>query len=241
MVEQTSLAELATWHADHTNVRSLMQALTNVWQDANRNDNPDSTQPRNSLVRSRVANLVIFAADRGTGERAASAIARVAGTHPSRSILLVPDPTAGEGSLAASLAVYGTSTGESYRFSFEQIEVTVRGVAMRYVSSIITQLVVPELPTLLWWPGDPPFAQPAFRSLTSTAERVLVDSSEFSDPLTELLNLANLGIAGRGRIDLSDFNWHRLIDWREIVAQFFDSGTTLPYLEHIREVEVDYA
>jgi glucose-6-phosphate dehydrogenase assembly protein OpcA len=241
MAEQINLEQIAAWHEDHTNLRALTQALTCVWQDANRNRNDDARRPQTSLVRSRVANLVVFAAERGIAERAASAIAHISGTYPSRSILIVPDPNAASGSLSASLSVYGTTDGEMHRFSFERIELTVRGTAIQYIPGIVTQLAVHDLPTLLWWPGDPPFNQPLFTSLVATADHVLVDSSDFINPQAGLRHLALLAHARPGHARLSDLNWHRLTHWREMVAQFFDSTAALPYLDRIAEGQIEHA
>src|SRR2546422_117742 len=62
---------------------------------------------------------------------------------------------------------------------FEVVVLTVHGEAAEHLSGIVAPLLIHDLPTHVWWPGDPPFADPIFDQLVEMGDRVVVDSDEF--------------------------------------------------------------
>ncbi len=82
---------------------------------------------------------------------------------------------------------------------------------------------------MVWWPGDPPFADPIFDQLVEMGDRVVVDSDEFSDLLLGLRRLANL----RRRSGVGDLAWRRLGWWQELTAEFFDAPRFRRYLPNL--------
>ena len=75
-------------------------------------------------------------------------------------------------------------------------------------------LLIHDLPTLVWWPGDPPFADPVFDQLVELSDKLIIDSSDFSDLLLGYRRLANL----RRRSGVGDLAWKRLGWWQELTA-----------------------
>ena len=75
-------------------------------------------------------------------------------------------------------------------------------------------LLIHDLPTLVWWPGDPPFADPVFDQLVELSDKLIIDSSDFSDLLVGYRRLANL----RRRSGVGDLAWKRLGWWQELTA-----------------------
>jgi glucose-6-phosphate dehydrogenase assembly protein OpcA len=96
---------------------------------------------------------------------------------------------------------------------------------------------MPELPTYLWWPGQPLFGHRLFHRLLASADQLLVDSGQFASPGDGLNDLARLS---SGRYDVHDINWARLRPWREIIAQFFDAPALTPYAWGISSVVVEF-
>jgi glucose-6-phosphate dehydrogenase assembly protein OpcA len=158
--------------------------------------------------------------------------------HPSRAIVLAADPKAGGPSLSASITAHchaGLSGDEP--ICFEVVVLTVRGDAAEHLSGIVAPLLIHDLPTHVWWPGDPPFADPIFDQLVEMGDRVIVDSDEFGDLLHGLRRLTTL----RRRSGVGDLAWRRLTWWQELTAEFFDAPRFRRYLPNLNRLVIRYA
>jgi glucose-6-phosphate dehydrogenase assembly protein OpcA len=102
---------------------------------------------------------------------------------------------------------------------------------------VVVPLLMPELKTYLWWPGQPPFGHRIFHRLLNVADQLVLDSAQFTSPGDGFANLTQICL---GRQGVKDLNWGRLTPWREIVAQFFDGQNWLPYASGIRSVRVEF-
>ncbi len=114
---------------------------------------------------------------------------------------------------------------------------SVRGDAAAHLSGIVAPLLIHDLPTHVWWPGDPPFHDPVFDQLVEIADRVVVDSADFGDLLSGLRRLANL----RRKSGVGDLSWERLSWWQELTAQFFDAPRFRRYLPNLSRLQLRYA
>jgi glucose-6-phosphate dehydrogenase assembly protein OpcA len=114
---------------------------------------------------------------------------------------------------------------------------TVRGEAAGHLNGIVAPLLIHDLPTHVWWPGDCPFNDPVFDQLVDMGDRLIVDSSDFGDLLTGFRRLANL----RRRSGVGDLTWERLAWWQELTAQFFDAPRFRRYLPNLSRLRIEYA
>lgn len=148
-------------------------------------------------------------------QRAATeTLAGLAERHPSRTILLFPEPDSDDG-LAARVLL------ECYEVPFsdrhlcnEVVELRLRGNRARAPASIVLPLLLPDLPVFLRWRGQPDFGLP-FDQLVDVVDRLVVDSSEWPDVpgaygvLDELFD----------RVAVSDIAWRRTLPWRRVLAR----------------------
>jgi hypothetical protein len=133
-------------------------------------------------------------------------LAGMAERHPSRTVILVPRPDE-EGGIDAELAVRCFPIGES-TVCGEVIQLTLRGDRWRAPASLVLPLVISDLPVFLRWRGEPPFGEPPWEQLIDVADRVIVDSTEWS----ELRHSELLAVFDRTAV--SDLAWARLDEWR---------------------------
>ncbi len=131
--------------------------------------------------------------------------------------------------------------GASDHAGSEQVMLEASGDGVRQLPGTVIPLLIPEVPVVLWWPGDGLFNHPIFPSMMDASDQLVVDSSAFSDSLTLLGRLHSLATEEYPGVALRDLVWARLTPWRELTAQFFDAPTTRPYLEGIHRVHVTYA
>jgi len=69
------------------------------------------------------------------------------------------------------------------------------------------------------------------------SDRLIIDSTDFSDLLVGFRRLANL----RRRSGVGDLTWKRLGWWQELTAEFFDAPRFRRYLPNLNRVRILYA
>jgi hypothetical protein len=151
-------------------------------------------------------------------DAARKALAGLAERHPSRSILLLPEPDAGEDGLEAevSLECFPLLSTERQVCS-EVIELHLRGARVKAPASIVNPLLVPGLPVFLRWRGQPRFGEEPFEQMVDLVDRLIVDSNEWPD-----LNEAYGKLAAVfPRTVVSDIAWARTSRWRGQLASLW--------------------
>jgi hypothetical protein len=138
--------------------------------------------------------------------------------HPSRTVILVPRPDEASG-LDANVTLRSFAAGEGTVVS-EVIELALRGDRLRAPASIVLPLAISDLPVFLRWRGQPPFGATAWEQLVDVADRVIVDSCEWTE-----LRYAYLATAFE-RTAISDIAWARTADWRIELASHWPAIAT---------------
>jgi glucose-6-phosphate dehydrogenase assembly protein OpcA len=103
----------------------------------------------------------------------------------------------------------------------------IQGELNEHVDSVITPLLVPDTPVVIWWPGKAPEA-PAADALGVLGQRRITDAAADEEPRERLLRLS----AGYRPGD-TDLAWARTTNWRSLLAATLDR----PYQE-IAEVTI---
>jgi Glucose-6-phosphate dehydrogenase subunit len=130
--------------------------------------------------------------------------------HPSRTLILVPRPDE-DGGIDAQLSVRCFPVGER-SVCGEVIELSLRGDRACAPASIVLPLAISDLPVFVRWRGEPPFGETQWEQLVGVADRVIVDSSEWTE-----LRYRELGEAFE-RSAVSDIAWARTEGWRIVLA-----------------------
>ena len=191
-------------------------------------------------TRTSVLTLVAYALDAAAAQRAGETIANLPEYHPSRSIVVLAEPSDGEPAIDCSLSAHcHIAPGLEGQVCFEEVELAVRGRAARHLHSVVLPLLVPDLPVFSWWSGDLPGDLHLLNDVLDASDRFIVDSARFSDEQGGITCLASL--AQHSATAVSDLNWNRLYSWRQCVAEFFDSPALRPYLDTLAAVDIEHA
>jgi hypothetical protein len=148
-------------------------------------------------------------------EAATETLAGLAERHPSRTLLLFPEPDAEDGLYARVLLECHEAPGTNRHLCNEVAELRLRGIRAQAPASIVLPLVLPDLPIFLRWRGRPDFGSPVFEQLVDVVDRLVVDSSEWPDVPEAYEQLVPLF----DRVALSDIAWRRTLPWRRALAQ----------------------
>lgn len=194
-------------------------------------DLPDTTtsQVAKSLVKAReeggvvalgrVLTLIIAATD-DVAESAIDAANDASREHPMRVIVLITSE--GESHLDAQIRV-GGDAGAS-----EVVVLHAYGEAASNEESLVTGLLLPDAPVVVWWPREAPEA-PAASALGRIAQRRITDAATALDVRAQLVELGHTHVPGD-----TDLAWTRLTHWREQLAAVLDQ----PPFEEVTAVEV---
>lgn len=110
----------------------------------------------------------------------------------------------------------------------EVIVVRAYGDTASDKEGLVTGLLLPDAPVVVWWPGDGPH-NASQSALGRIAQRRITDAAAASNPLAALHHIAKTYAPGD-----TDFSWTRLTLWRAQLAAVLDQ----PPFETITAVEV---
>ena len=230
------------WEEDGTSVRAIAAYLASLWDvDSAAVDGhgaPTVHEKGLPHARASVLNLIVPVVDEAAADRVVHTLGGLGVRHPSRAIVLVPERGAGKDPIDARVSTHCNDvTGAGDRVCYEEVVLTVRGEAAEHLSGIVAPLLIHDLPTHVWWPGDPAWGDEVFEQLVDMGDRIIVDSSDFGDLLHGLRRTANL----RRRSGVGDLSWERLSWWQELTAQFFDAPRFRRYLPNLSGLAIRYA
>jgi hypothetical protein len=149
-------------------------------------------------------------------EAAEDVLAGLADLHPSRTIVLVPEPDQDDG-LEARVEVEVFPSGEGRQICAETIRIHLKGKRAAAPASVVQPLFLPDLPAFLRWRGVPSFGSDSFESLVGVVDRLIVDSTEWPELPENYGQLAKVF----ERVVVSDIAWARTSRWRRQLASLW--------------------
>jgi glucose-6-phosphate dehydrogenase assembly protein OpcA len=192
------------WSGDDVEVTDVIQALCRLREDsAHETVGPD-------LRTSVMMHLAWVPSE--WEEVAVETLAGLGERHPSRGILLFPEPDAADG-IDAKVSMLAFPLREQRRhIAAEVIELRLRGLSSRAAASIVNPLLVPGLPVFLRWRGRPLFGELEADQLIDVCDRLIYDSKEWADVPDAYSELPF------ERTACSDIAWRRTESWRGVLA-----------------------
>src|SRR5215207_9643118 len=161
-------------------VAGLERELASMWRETAQGA---GEAEQAGVTRVCVLNLIVYAPG-GDGHEGLDALrGEVAEQMPSRALVLVADRAAE----AARLDAYASmrcQLGARGRKQVcgEQLTIEASGAAVESVASAVEPLLVPDIPTFLWWQDIPHYEDKLFSRLVALADRVVIDSATFDHP-----------------------------------------------------------
>ena len=226
--------ELAlSWQGENVDPVAVERALTRMLRQL---DPPLQDGDDHPPARASVLSLIACAASGDQEARAVEALGQLSERHPSRALSVVVNPEAPESRLDAWATVHCLlHRPSSALVCFEQVRLAAYGAAARHLSSVVSPLLIPDLPVYLWWLGEPPRPQ---EDLLGLCDRLIVDTR--GSGMAGLVKVGDLVEAGSDHMAVIDLAWSALFPWREILASLFDPPETRAYQRCLRSVNIDY-
>src|SRR6266567_2154622 len=173
-----------------------------------RNELMRMCQQMGGLTTGVVLNLVIMTdeSDQYDAMRAATQAGR---QHPCQVLGVIARNGRRQRRLDAEITVGENMPGQ-------MVLLRIHGELNEHVDSVVTPLLVPDTPVVIWWPADGP-RTPAADALGALGQRRITDVATDLAPRRRLLQLA----AGYQPGD-TDLAWARTTNWRSLLAATLD-------------------
>lgn len=199
------------------------------------------------VMRANTLNLLAVARTAPDAKLITDSVARLRDFLPSRTIILLTQRRGDEESESRGFEVRlelkeQQRDGDRPKPHFETITIDASTDDADSLSSLVSPLLVAELPDILWWPGGDFSRNPLFLDLDRIVDRVIVDSAQLGRDVAGVASLRALIDTDEANAPIvGDFTWLRLAPWRQLIAQFFDPADVQESLETIEEVVISYA
>ncbi|GAA4355297.1 glucose-6-phosphate dehydrogenase assembly protein OpcA [Angustibacter luteus] len=172
-----------------------------------------------AIALGRVLTLVIVT-DEGEFEESIAAANDASREHPCRVIVIVEGNRRGAERMDAQVRV-GGDAGAS-----EVIVLRLYGQLAAHADSVVTPLLLPDSPLVVWWPGQAP-KEPSKDPVGRMAQRRITDAAASANPRKELSRRRDTYAVGD-----TDLAWTRVTKWRGLLAAALDQPPYNP-IEHI--------
>jgi hypothetical protein len=205
----TALAHQDEWSGEDVRVADIERALCELREaSAHETEGPD--------LRTSVLTHIAWVPEEWQ-EAALETLEGLAERHPSRGILLFPAPAAPDGLDAKAMVLAYTLPGARRHVAAEVVEVNLRGRKSRVPASIVTPLLIANLPVFVRWRGRPPFGADELEQMVELTDRLVVDSAEWPDVPAAYAQLTELF----DRAACSDIAWRRTLPWRRALTRLW--------------------
>lgn len=239
------------WDTDAVDTGNIHDQLNGMWSEVQSKrttretfgENPASTRVAGmQLMRANTLNLVAVADSLDVAEMIISTVSQLRDFLPSRTIIFITDPKlVRPKTWHVDLKINETPMrGGDSGVLFETITFWTDHSSAGHLSSVVSPLLVGELPTFLWWPSGEFANNAIFEDLVEVADRLIFDSARLGADAHAVADYRTL-IDEEDDPVVGDFTWLRLAPWRQLVAQFFDPAETMAALRSIDRVNIAYA
>jgi glucose-6-phosphate dehydrogenase assembly protein OpcA len=175
-------------------------------------------QDTGAMALSRVLTLVIVVGE-DDAEEAIDAANDASHQHPCRIIAVVPSTKRGRSRLDGQIRV-GGDAGAS-----EVVVLRLFGALTEHGRSVVTPLLLPDSPVVVWWPTEAP-SNVSRDPIGTMAQRRITDAAEARQPKVALKNRAKTYADGD-----TDLAWTRITLWRGLLAAALDQAPYEPVTE----------
>jgi glucose-6-phosphate dehydrogenase assembly protein OpcA len=228
---------VVAWHGEAVTIGDVLTALSGIRRKYAQTEAGDDQHPH---PRNCVMTLVAVATNETDEQRAQRAIVAISDHHPSLAIVVCEEPHVRTGRIDASITTHALSPSSVNQAQCELVSLRVQGAPAAHLATLLDPLLLGDVPAYLWWLDTPPFGNKELRDALKICDALVVDSARFDRPYHSFLGLADLAVKADRHLGLADFQWARLLPWREALAQFFEPKERRSYVSGIAEVGVDY-
>jgi glucose-6-phosphate dehydrogenase assembly protein OpcA len=187
-------------------------------------------------VRTNILDLIAFCDSKQTADELTEIVAELPYSRPSRAIVALADPGPARLEWDARVFCLERRGADSLQHCSELV-VLHTGEGGAALPSLITSLLLPDLPVFLLWRATPDFEGHTIDRMWPLATRVVADSTLQEGTLEALPLLLDR----RPVREVTDLSWTKITAWRDAVARCFDTAENARCLRLLQRIEIHHA
>lgn len=225
---------------------NIDQELSSLWFDTKFNNMADNEE----IVRSCSFNLIVVLIEDDGVDAIFQIVSDVTMRYPARVVFITIDPKNSHNCLKGSVAAQCNRTvNHGIKMCHEIIYIKARGKDCEQIDNAAIALLVPDLPTFLWWNcllPDTSKDEKVFANLLNYCERLIFDSESMVAGSHDISCLACLMpftddvIKEISPTAIGDLTWQKLLPWRLMLAKSFDYSSKWQLLNNVNKVTIEY-
>lgn len=250
-IHETREILTSSWQTDTLDTGAIHDELNRLWAELggprHGGDAPgemvaESHAGGGGLMRANTLNLIAVAENEATAQLITESVSQLEDFLPSRTVIFLINEDAGRTHTWNVLLQLNEASqkSEAPSIHFETIIISADPKVAGHLASLVSPLMISELPTFLWWPNSDFSKSPVFNDLVEIVDRMIVDSALLGNDAGTVAQLRPL-LDGEDDPWVGDFSWLRLQPWRQLIAQFFDPPEVQPCLNTIAQINIAYA
>jgi len=204
-------------------VASVGKELKLLWE-------VDETSTKASLM-----NFTIYSEAGDSLSRNSEAMMEITREHACRAILMDLDRNGKDPSVKAWVTAHCNLSGGKKSVCCEQVAFKANGYTPGIVRHTLFSHLDSDLPMVLWWQGD--FSESFRESFYSSVDRLLFDSSEWSDPKLQFKKILD-ALEEVKSLVIQDLAWTRTYQIRLSFAGLVDEPIVESRLHQISSIKV---
>ena len=206
-------------------LREIDRSLKKLWEN------------NKALTRASLMNLAIYAECPDSLAKNTEVIRELTREHACRALLIAVEPATGDPRVRAWITAHcQLGAGGKKSVCSEQVSFLIRGCGQTVVANTLFAHVDSDLPLTLWWQGD--FTGNWEPHLFTEIHRLVIDSSEWSDPLAQFDILQRSWQHPASEFSVNDLTWTRVLHLRMALAACFDDPGALALLPRVESMDV---
>jgi glucose-6-phosphate dehydrogenase assembly protein OpcA len=159
--------------------------------------------------------------------------------HACRALLIAVQPSAPQLDVRAWVTAHcNVGSGGGKSVCSEQISYLIQGSQDYLVANTVLSRLDSDLPLVFWWQGE--FSDNWEPTLYSRIDRLIIDSGEWKDPLTQLTRLEKAYREAASHFNVMDLAWTRVLQMRLAIAACYDDPQALAELPRVSEVTISH-
>ena len=216
-------------------LKEIEAALQKHWRDSVEKENEQPVMKASTL------NLLVFIKGETTLQRSLQQIEDIIAHHPGRMIIAQVKPDRDDDTIKAHLSAYSQKTKEGQtQIAAELITLSTGKNGAGRLAGAILPLLLPDVPVFFWQSDMDDLLNPNFKTLLQYTDRLIINTPAEHESMASVGAMAKSILALQQECNISDLRWSKLTEWREAVAQIFDSENNLKLLDKIEDVEISY-
>jgi glucose-6-phosphate dehydrogenase assembly protein OpcA len=190
-----------------------------------------------AVTRASLMNFAICSECDGALSQNTEIIRELTQEHACRALLVAVEPTDDDPSVRAWITAHcRLGDGGHKTVCSEQLSFLIQGCGHNLLANTIFAHVDSDLPLTLWWQGE--FSGNWEPHLFLGIDRLIVDSSEWEQPLPQFEILQRTWEQSGQEFSVNDLTWTRVLHLRVALASCFDDPAALRLLPGVEEMEI---